>query len=1698
MGSSLKTLCRMHGRWLGGALLALSLSDVTHAQLEVDSDSDGMPDYWEAIHGLDPYSSSTSSEAMEDSDQDGLININEFIAGTFPQIPDSDADFVYDGADPWPTDPRYAQDSDGDGLPDSWELSQNLNPTDPSDAFYNQDGDGLTALEEFTRGTFVSEDDSDGDFVPDDLDPWPLNPFYKEDADRDGLPDSFELRYTFLHEYDERDAQQDFDGDGLSALAEFLAGTRPDEPDTDGDGLVDGEDVVPSDARYQLDSDGDGLPDRWEELYGLVPIDPLDALDPFNPDPDLLSPLREFALGTDPTTDDSDGDGAIDYFIDRWPLDPLYALDEDRDGLPQNWESAYGYSDFDPTDANNYTDGDGLLEPLEFARGTSPLLYDTDADGVNDFRDLWPLDPTAAHDHDGDGLPTSWELRYQLDPYQPAVAEDDFDADGLADFREFTAGSDPTKADTDGDLVSDLYDRFPLDPAYDGDNDGDGLPDRYEVERQHFLNPWDSVDALTDFDGDDLDNLSEFLAGSDPESPDTDLDGFPDGVDFAPVDADYAIDDDRDGLPANWELQWYLNDWDVRDALADVDGDFLINLREFQLGTDPTNPDSDGDRVPDAHDRYPADGRYTRDDDRDTMPREWEERFALNDGDAFDAGMDFDGDGLSNWKEFAVGTRPDMPDSDYDTVPDGEDLWPLDRSRAFDDDRDGMPLWFELVYGFNDQNPGDALLDPDTDNFTNLQEYQRGTRPDLADTDGDKIPDGDDLFPADPAYGLDADADGLPDAYEDTHPELSSTDPYDAQQDNDGDSLSNLQEFLAGTNPFMVDSDQDGVTDEEDIAPLNSRYRHDDDGDGMPDGYEFEYGFNPYDSIDAYGDADGDELTNLAEYQKGTDPRQADTDGDGTPDQVDLYPLDSRYSLDWDHDGLPREWEQMFGLNDEDIFDVNSDHDNDLLTAGDEFALGTNPIHTDSDNDSVNDGSDQWPLDPTRAYDRDSDGLPDAWEESHNLSLYFPAFVNDDTDGDGLSDLDEFTAGTRPDFIDSDGDGVVDGADAFPADARYTDDADNDGLPAAFELAHPSCLSDSVSMDSSNDCDGDFRSNLDEFIAGTAIDNADTDGDGENDRLDVAPLDPTYQFDADRDGLPNAYEFAYGFDPYNRLDAGDLYAGDDDQLTPLQEYQLGTDPTNPDTDGDYVPDGYDRFPLDSRYQKDRDRDSMPDAYEALYGLSLVSAADGAEDPDFDGVSNRYEFAAGTDPFVDEFGDSDGDGMPNWWELQYGLDPSNNDAYDDADGDGLENLAEFTEGTDPVDPDSDGDTLPDGFERLLGTDPLIDDGSQHADADDDGLDNFYEYAVQTDPLNPDTDGDGVEDGADIFPLDPAESLDSDHDGQGDVADTDDDNDGMPDLWENQYGLNSLSAADASLDLDGDALSNLDEFLAGTDPSDHSDPGNPFLHAEMLPSVSSDDWLTVTLPRTYVDPVVVTTPQYSVDSAPAVVRMQNVAGNQFDIRLQRADGLSDPLSLPVHFVVVEAGVYNIADHGILMEAGHFNSTETDRKGSWMGELFTPENTYSDPVVLGQVATFNDSRWSVFWNRGANRADPAATSSIYLGKHVGEDPDTARAAETLDYIVIQVGTVSVNDRQLVAGVGADTVRGPTNAAVTYTYAGPAAPQATILGQSAMDGGDGSWAVLRDVTTSATISPMVDEDQLANQERSHTTEQVGYLVIQ
>lgn len=218
---------------------------------------------------------------------------------------------------------------------------------------------------------------------------------------------------------------------------------------------------------------------------------------------------------------------------------------------------------------------------------------------------------------------------------------------------------------------------------------------------------------------------------------------------------------------------------------------------------------------------------------------------------------------------------------------------------------------------------------------------------------------------------------------------------------------------------------------------------------------------------------------------------------------------------------------------------------------------------------------------------------------------------------------------------------------------------------------------------------------------------------------------------------------------------------DGDGMSDSFEESIGTDPLNPDTDGDGLTDDeeYEIYGTDP-LKTDTDDDRLTDAEEVAKNTDPRKP-----DTDGDGLTEGEEFAHGTDPFDT---DSDKDGLTDGEEVhQYNSDPLRMDSDSDGisdldevkqyhsdprlrdtDGDGLEDAEEVRLKTDPASEDSDGDGLRDGAEiKTYKTDPL------RADSDGDGRDDGSEINSGSDPFGQDSDGDGIADGDDRCPGEP---------------------------------------------------------------------------------------------------------------------------------------------------------------------------------------------------------------------------------------------------------------------------------------------------------------------------------------------------------
>jgi len=279
-----------------------------------------------------------------------------------------------------------------------------------------------------------------------------------------------------------------------------------------------------------------------------------------------------------------------------------------------------------------------------------------------------------------------------------------------------------------------------------------------------------------------------------------------------------------------------------------------------------------------------------------------------------------------------------------------------------------------------------------------------------------------------------------------------------------------------------------------------------------------------------------------------------------------------------------------------------------------------------------------------------------------------------------------------------------------------------------------------------------------------------------------------------------------------------------------------------------------------------------------------------------------------------------------------------------------------------------------------------------------------------------------------------------------------------------------------------------------------------------SARTDGWTTVILDQDYGNEmVVVCTPNYHITGlGPTMARVRNATGSSFEVGLARPWYGAFPgehWSADVHCMVVRAGVYTAAEHGVKMEAVKLeNFTRTDNSGSWVGERQSYANSYTTPVVVGQVISSTTdipgslTDWSVFWARGGRANQPPSSNRLYVGRHTGQDP-RARPAETVAYIVIEAGTGIIEGRSYTAGLGSDSVRGVGNSPpYSYGLSGLSTASTAILSSAGMDGGEGGWPILygSNPVTATQLRMAIEEDWYWDSERGHTTEQVNYLVFQ
>ncbi|MBX7139258.1 MAG: thrombospondin type 3 repeat-containing protein [Oligoflexia bacterium] len=153
----------------------------------------------------------------------------------------------------------------------------------------------------------------------------------------------------------------------------------------------------------------------------------------------------------------------------------------------------------------------------------------------------------------------------------------------------------------------------------------------------------------------------------------------------------------------------------------------------------------------------------------------------------------------------------------------------------------------------------------------------------------------------------DQDQDGYMDWFEEAH----STDPLDRNSAPQIGKSAELSRRLLRSN----DPDSDGISSADEVRLGTDPQNADSDGDGAADGAEIISGFAPFNAASAPHDTDGDGLSDEFEQSLKTDAHAADTDRDGLSDDREIVYGSNPLAVDSDGDGVTDGREVALGLD---------------------------------------------------------------------------------------------------------------------------------------------------------------------------------------------------------------------------------------------------------------------------------------------------------------------------------------------------------------------------------------------------------------------------------------------------------------------------------------------------------------------------------------------------------------------------------------------------------------------------------------------------------------------------------------------------------------------------------------------------------------------------------------------------------------
>ena len=821
-----------------------------------------------------------------------------------------------------------------------------------------------------------------------------INPTALVDADADGLPQWWEQDQG-LSDTNGSDALQDTDNDGLTNLQEFAKKTYARNPDSDGDGLRDG---VETNTGTWVSASNTGT-------------NPLVA----DTDGDTLSDGFEVGQSPalNPLSTDSDGDGASD----AWEVLTGYSATSSA-STPPPWAGSIGVqfvSEYSPASALTALDVTGYVPQPNWNTTSVLSSWNTPSGSTANI-----AAPVAGKLVNSAGAQTNLSLAWTSD--NAWFCGNGGSSTGRLLDGYITGSNDTPASVTLTGVPFSTYDVL----VYVG-SDGSGQNGHVRLNNSAASDKY-----FTSFSGRPVNDFTlpvvsnstrpwrgNVIRFANVTGATLNVKALPDGETWETVGihavqiVNNATDTDGDGMPDWWEFRHALKPNSNTDASLDPDGDGLTNAQEYTRNTDPKKADSDGDGLTDKV---------------ETNTGTW---VSVND----------------------TGTNPLLPDSDGDTIPDGEEVATL-------------PL---------PTNPN--LADTDGDGRSDADEREYRTDPTVTTTTTALLP----TVTASP-HSFNWTLDNVQLVWDHTRGHVAAGpwgDAYLAQ--------------LSISNAAIADTWDQAVRFG--IRQVNGALVH------------FLYtgssgGFSaPNTTSDDIWESDWDDPP--------TDKRSAmGFSGYGTHDISDRL----RFKLTGSSTGAQNAWTLVYELRNMDTNAVIATRTFNNCRAASNIHNATATWRTAADPTVANRVTlethpgvtlyfQATPLENSPAFaawkDTDEDGMPDAWEDTYSFNKNSAADAAGDADSDGLSNLREYLAGTHPRQRDTDGDNVADGLEVLSgsnpllasskppfangAPAGITgQDINGNGLNDAWEM-----WSGRFDINGTEDSDGDGMTNAEESIAGT-------------------------------------------------------------------------------------------------------------------------------------------------------------------------------------------------------------------------------------------------------------------------------------------------------------------------------------------------------------------------------------------------------------------------------------------------------------------------------------------------------------------------------------------------------------------------------------------------------------------------------------